>query len=64
MVDCLLVFFNIFANQLKNIMLDLHCLVVVEQFWKYSEKYDKVSSIKYYRTFEASSHLKTMGKQS
>ena len=38
MVDCLLVLLNILADQLKHIVLDLHCLVVVEKFWKYPEK--------------------------
>ena len=42
MVDCLLMLFDILANQLKHIMLDLHCLVVVEQFWKYPEFREQV----------------------
>ena len=32
MVDCLLVLLNILTDQLKDIMLDLHRLVIVEQF--------------------------------
>ena len=32
MVDCLLVLLNILADQLKDIVLDLHRLVIVEQF--------------------------------
>ena len=34
MVDCLLVLFNILPDQLKHIVLDPNCLVVVEEFWK------------------------------
>ena len=41
MVDCLLMLLNILANQLKHIMLNLNCLVVVEQFWKYPEVHTK-----------------------
>ena len=37
MVDCLLVLFDVLPDQLKHIVLDPHCLVVVEEFRKYPE---------------------------
>ena len=55
MVDCLLVLLNILADQLKDIVLDLHRLVIVEQFRENPEHPSNDFSL------ENSSQLKAMG---
>ena len=75
MVDCLLVLLNILANQLKDIVLDLHRLVIVEQFRENPEhgkcpdlrqmtSHLKMTTSSQLKAMGIFSHLKTMGKQS
>ena len=41
-VNCLLMLLDILSDQLKHVVLGPHCLVVVEQFWKYPEFREQV----------------------
>ena len=63
MVDCLLVLLNILANQLKDIVLDLHRLVIVEQFRENPEhgKRPDLPQMTSHLKMTTSSQLKAMG---